>query len=62
MPDTLKCYRCRETKPVEEYSSPTSAYCLTCWAWLTDHGRRAGAWATETIDTARGVGLGPFTV
>ena len=58
---TQDCKRCRKTSPEVEFSTTTSAYCVTCWAWLSDNGRRAGEWATAAIDRAHGIYRGPFS-
>ena len=31
MSETRKCSKCRETKPLSRYSSPTSGYCVICF-------------------------------
>jgi hypothetical protein len=51
MPDP-RCRRCGTRDP-EAFTSSTSAYCLTCWAWLTDHGRKFHEWCGETIARVR---------
>jgi len=42
------CGRCRTTV-AGAFSSPTSAYCATCWAWMVDPGRRFGRWIEDTL-------------
>jgi hypothetical protein len=60
MPDPHgPCYRCKTTD-ADAFDTPTSSYCRTCWAWVTDYGRRMSEWAGRTIDAARS-GRGPFS-
>jgi hypothetical protein len=42
------CGRCRTTEP-DAFDAPTSAFCVPCWEYMTDHGRRFGEWIENTL-------------